>query len=588
MRAADRGFACALALAIMVSLACVPGALAASNINVTGRIDAARFFQAGNSTLTNSITGSAGNLSCVGCLDTTQISHVYLLNTGDTGSGQYVFSSTGSPGVRIGDLSTGFLQVGGSTISDAGGSLTLDSDTASTNIVDDLDSGAVPRITLGNTILVSGNLNAIGNFSVNASASLTPLLVTSDINNYAQLKIKNVNGGTAASGDLVVEANNGDESDYFLDCGVNSNGFSLSSWTINGRNDGYCYAQNGSFWIGTATPGTNLTFGAGGTLAGNETMRITSDGKVGIGTTTPTQKLDVAGSVNASGNVYDNGNRVCTASNGLCGGGNMSMFTLSANGNTSQVLNATTINLKNGTGVAFTLTVGPAGTVNLSANLNTTGVNTATCGSATQVCAVRFDAQGRATSATNTTITFAYQSAAAGWANTTTLVTLASNATNVSIGNTTGNTPVLFVDSKNGRVGINTSTPANSLNVVGDLNVTGRAYGVAPTMYMNLTASAGAHNCDNTAGGGCCAFGYHMCTAPEVISGGRQVETTGTNRYTTPYNTDGFVDPVGGSFDCTDWTSTSGAAYVCRYNTTIACSEGGNCGVATRLWCCSD
>ena len=109
------------------------------------------------------------------------------------------------------------------------------------------------------------------------------------------------------------------------------------------------------------------------------------------------------------------------------------------------------------------------------------------------------------------------------------------------------------------------------------------------TMYMNTTASGAAHNCDDAAGGGCCTSGYHLCTVPEILEGGREIETTGTNRYTAPYDTFGWTDSIGGSLDCTDWTSASGTAVLtCNYNTTITCDTSTNsCLSSLRIWCCS-
>ncbi|MBN1386795.1 hypothetical protein JW968_07560 [Candidatus Woesearchaeota archaeon] len=51
-------------------------------------------------------------------------------------------------------------------------------------------------------------------------------------------------------------------------------------------------------------------------------LTLKSDGKLGLGTATPSQKLDVAGNVNITGNyTWVNGSRVCTEDNNFCGSG---------------------------------------------------------------------------------------------------------------------------------------------------------------------------------------------------------------------------------------------------------------------------
>jgi len=62
---------------------------------------------------------------------------------------------------------------------------------------------------------------------------------------------------------------------------------------------------------------------------------------------------------------------------------------------------------------------------------------------------------------------------AGGWRNNSILVHLWSNSTNVSIGNTTGNLPILFVDTENERVGLGTKSPAQLLDVNGSIAIQG-------------------------------------------------------------------------------------------------------------------
>jgi len=157
---------------------------------------------------------------------------------------------------------------------------------------------------------------------------------------------------------------------------------------------------------------------------------------------------------------------------------------------------------------------------------------------------------------------------------------------------TDGGTSNAFVITNTSRVGINTSTPANTLNVVGDFNVTGAVYGVAPTMYLTSATQDGNHACDDTPSN-CCAAGYHMCTAPEVLTGGREIEDSGTGRDATIYNIAGDVDALAdtAATDCTGWSTIGGTddRYQCTIATTITCAVTANvCSGVHPQWCCSD
>ncbi len=115
------------------------------------------------------------------------------------------------------------------------------------------------------------------------------------VDSYLQVNLQNHSSGTSASGDYIVTADIGDDSNYYLDLGINSSNYSNPDFSITGPLDAYLYAYSANLTIGTATASSAILFHAGGTESTDEVMRITADHYVGIGTTTPSHTLDVDG-----------------------------------------------------------------------------------------------------------------------------------------------------------------------------------------------------------------------------------------------------------------------------------------------------
>jgi hypothetical protein len=173
--------------------------------------------------------------------------------------------------------------------------------------------------TSGGTL--TGTLNTPAISSVNLSANdvivsknnATPLLYTNslidavqNVNSYTQTTIQNQSSGTSASSDIVATSDTGTDSSNYVDFGINGSGYSVPSWTVNGANDGYVYAQGGNLSIGTSTSAKNINLFVGGTLSANVVANITSSGISAIshvGIITPTTTINLVSATTGSLNI---------------------------------------------------------------------------------------------------------------------------------------------------------------------------------------------------------------------------------------------------------------------------------------------
>ncbi len=122
------------------------------------------------------------------------------------------------------------------------------------------------------------------------TSSYNAIVARGTLNNYLQLNIQNLSNGVNASSDIVATADNGNESDNFIDFGINSSGNTQA--IMGGPDDAYLYTTGNNLLIGTADAGKSVVFMTGGTTQSvNERMRIDGNGYVGIGTNAPSTDL---------------------------------------------------------------------------------------------------------------------------------------------------------------------------------------------------------------------------------------------------------------------------------------------------------
>ncbi|MEO6732755.1 MAG: tail fiber domain-containing protein [Ferruginibacter sp.] len=207
--------------------------------------------------------------------------------------------------------------------------------------------------TILNTVNSNGNV-AIGASAFNGTnpekllvdagttTSVNAIVGKGSINSYLQLNIQNGSSGTNSSSDVVATANNGDETNNYVDMGINGGG--NTSNIMGAANDAYLYNMGKNFMIGTGTSGKVLMFLTGGLdSATNERMRIDGTGNVGIGVGNPAYKLTVNSTANPLQLVGlqtgTNADSVLTVSNGVIKRLNISAYpvwTLGGNTGTTE------------------------------------------------------------------------------------------------------------------------------------------------------------------------------------------------------------------------------------------------------------
>lgn len=250
-------------------------------------------------------------------------------------------------------------------------------------------AGIVGNLNVGGNLSVTGNINAVtaniytqggifyGNTTTGFSAlyagrtGYTPLAqtlvqISGDYDGFAQLNIQNVNGNSSASTDIIATANNGDDTQGYIDLGINSSTYYNATYGLQHPNDGYLYVAGntttggGNLVISTANL-NDIVFSLGGFAHDNEFARMRANTNSFVissstnSSSTGTGALQVIGGAGIVGNVYSGANiYAATAFSGpnvyvgnihtQVGTGNLNVYT-AVNGNITLNANQTVANL---------------------------------------------------------------------------------------------------------------------------------------------------------------------------------------------------------------------------------------------------
>jgi len=265
-------------------------------------------------------------------------------------------------------------------------------------------SDFVGNVTAGN-IFVTGNINAIvgavasqygvfygdenGHRALYAGVvdhtqlDTVILQVTGNVNSYSQLNLQNVNNGAYASGDIVVTADDGDDTTKYIDLGIAGSGYNYPGYEILKPHDGYLNVASGNLVFYLFDPNKNMYFYTGGTTTTsapgfNPTFpQMTLEDGVGtlIQPTTAsvdktTGALRVLGGVGVAGNIH--AAAINTTPIGNTNPSTAAFTTLTSNGATTFTSSAASTTSGDGA-VVVTGGMGVGGNLNVGSNLTVTG-----------------------------------------------------------------------------------------------------------------------------------------------------------------------------------------------------------------------
>lgn len=105
------------------------------------------------------------------------------------------------------------------------------------------DGSQVAKFYDSNTTVLVGNLDIRDNANVAQALPNVFMQITGNVDSYLQTSLQNLSTDTSASGDMVVTADNGSDSTYYIDMGINSSQYADAGWfgDTTTKNDGYLY-----------------------------------------------------------------------------------------------------------------------------------------------------------------------------------------------------------------------------------------------------------------------------------------------------------------------------------------------------------
>jgi hypothetical protein len=204
----------------------------------------------------------------------------------------------------------------------------------------------------GALVIPNGGLGVAGNvylsglpgtrFQVGEGGQFLPNVLaqfTSNIGSYVQINMQNLSSDPLASSDFVATADNGDDSQNFIDMGIASSTYNYPGYTAIKPNDGYLLTNGGNLLLSATSIDKSINFYAGGAEDANQIGRWDA-GNLIVGThiaPTATATFDLGTLTSSYRNIFLSGNVQFTSSPAgmISGASSISTIDLTATGNIS-------------------------------------------------------------------------------------------------------------------------------------------------------------------------------------------------------------------------------------------------------------
>ncbi len=165
------------------------------------------------------------------------------------------------------------------------------------------------NVGIGSTVFDASNPEKLL-VDAGVTSSNNAMHIRGTVNNYFQMKIRNLSTGTQSSTQISAIANNGSETSNYVSLGINGSGYVYqagNSIETGNANDCYLMGSANDLYIVNNNSAKDIIFLTGGTTSSSETMRILPSRRVGIGTSTPSTQLHIkTGTANDGGLRLEN------------------------------------------------------------------------------------------------------------------------------------------------------------------------------------------------------------------------------------------------------------------------------------------